>query len=127
MALDRDRVSRWITAYEGLWREGRSRDLGDLFTEDATYRASPSAAPLRGLAAIRRWWDAETDPAEGWRMTTEVLAVDGDVAIARLDVRYSAPAERRYLDLWILRFAPDGRCVAFEEWYWTPEFYAEVD
>lgn len=124
MPLDRDAVARWIDAYESVWREGRSHDLGRLFTEDASYRASPSAAPLRGLEAIRRWWDVETDPSDGWRMTVEVLAVDGDVAVARLDVRYSAPAERRYLDLWILRFAPDGRCSAFEEWYWTPEFYA---
>lgn len=124
MPLDRDAVALWISAYESVWRDGRSRDLGELFTEDAGYRASPSAEPLRGLVAIRRWWDAETDPAEDWCIVSEVLAVDGDVAVARLDVRYSAPAERRYLDLWILRFAPDGRCSSFEEWYWTPEFDA---
>lgn len=124
MALDREAVTRWISAYEGVWRDPRSGDLEDLFTEDATYRASPSAMPLQGIAAIRRWWRAETDPSEGWQLSAEIIAVDGDVAVARLDVRYSAPAERRYLDLWLLRFAPDGRCCAFEEWYWTPEFYA---
>ena len=124
MALDREAVARWISAYESVWREGRSRDLGELFTPDADYRASPSAPPLRGLDAIRRWWDAETDPSEGWRMRADVLAVDGDVAVARLDVRYTAPDARRYLDLWIMSFAPDGRCRSFEEWYWTPEFDA---
>ena len=124
MALDRDAVVRWISAYEAVWRDPRSHDLGDIFTDDATYRASPSAAPLRGLTAIRRWWQAETDGSESWRIESEVIAVDGDTAVARLDVRYTAPDERRYLDLWILHFAPDGRCQAFEEWYWTPEFYA---
>lgn len=124
MALDREAVSRWIASYERVWRERRPADLGELFTDDATYRASPSAAPIRGIDAIRRWWAAETDPAEEWLLGSEVLAVDGDVAVARLEVRYAAPDPRRYLDLWILSFAPDGRCRSFEEWYWTPEFYA---
>ncbi len=124
MALDREGVSRWIAAYEGAWRRGSTGDLGALFTDEATYRPTPGAEPLHGIDAIRLWWESETDPAERWRLTWEVLALDGDLAIARLDVRYEAPDERRYLDLWILRFAPDGRCTAFEEWYWTPEFQA---
>lgn len=124
MALDREAVAGWIASYEGVWRQRRPAGLDALFTEDATYRASPSAPPIRGIEAIRSWWIAETDPAEEWLLSSEVIAVDGDVAVARLEVRYAAPDPRRYLDLWILSFAPDGRCRSFEEWYWTPEFYA---
>lgn len=116
--MDRAGVSR-IAAYEALWREGRPQDLGDLFTEDAVDRTSPAAEPIRGLDAIRRWWIAESDPAERWEQRAEVLAVDGEIAVARLEVRYTAPQRTSYTDLWILRFATDGRCRAFEEWFWT--------
>ena len=124
MALDREAVAGWIALYEAVWRQRRPRDLERLFTDDATYRASPSAPPIRGIDAIRRWWAAETDPADEWALSSQVLAVDGDVAVARLEVRYAAPDPRRYIDLWIMSFAPDGRCRSFEEWYWTPEFDA---
>ena len=118
--MDRQGVSRWIAAYEAAWRLGRGASLDALFTPDAIYRTSPTAEPLRGRDAIARWWAAESDPAERWDLTAEVLALDGPVAVVRLDVRYRAPEERRYLDLWILRFVPGGLCAAFEEWYWAP-------
>jgi ketosteroid isomerase-like protein len=121
MALEREGVARWIADYEAAWRRGRSADLGGLFTADAVYCTSPGAEPLAGIGQIRHWWRAESDPAERWELTAEVLAVDGDRAVARLDVRYSAPAQHRFLDLWLMRFAPDGRCAQFEEWYWSPE------
>jgi ketosteroid isomerase-like protein len=124
MAIDRAAVSAWIASYEAVWRSGRSEGLEALFTPGAAYGPTPSAPPLRGLAEIRAWWEAQTSPAERWRMEAEVVAVDGDRAVARLDVRYTAPAERRYQDLWLMRFAPDGRCAEFEEWYWSPEFDA---
>ena len=35
------------------------------------------------------------------------------------DVVYNRPPEQEYRDLWVLRFAPDGRVADFEEWaYW---------
>ena len=117
--MDRAHVEGWIRAYERAWRSGDADAVAALFTPDATYRASPLAPSVRGIDAIAAWWRAESDPAERWELTSEVLAVDGPVAVARLDVRYSAPREFRYLDLWVMRFADDGRCAAFEEWWWA--------
>ena len=42
--------------------------------------------------------------------------VEGDVAVVRLEVRYLEPREQEYGDLWVLRFAADGRVADFEEW-----------
>jgi hypothetical protein len=53
-------------------------------------------------------------------MDAQIVAVDGDVAVARVHVRYEDPAPHEYRDLWIIRFAPDGRCQAFEEWPFWP-------
>jgi len=118
--VTRDEVGEWIAAYERAWRTAGTDTLEGLFTEDAQYAMSPYEEPVHGLVAIARLWDAERDaPDEVFTLTSEVLAADGDTAVVRLEVRYGDPVWQEYRDLWVLRFAPDGRCRAFEEWpYW---------
>jgi hypothetical protein len=66
-------------------------------------------------------WEAERDgPGEVFRMTSEVIAVDGDTAVVRVEVGYGNPVRQEYRDLWVLRFADDGRCAWFEEWPFWP-------
>jgi hypothetical protein len=45
-----------------------------------------------------------------------LFAVDGDQAAVRVDVWYGDPVTQEYRDLWLLRFAADGRVEDFEEW-----------
>jgi hypothetical protein len=52
-------------------------------------------------------------------MTSDVVAVEADTAVVRLDVEYH-DKPRRYRDLWVIRFDDDGRCAAFEEWPYSP-------
>ncbi len=51
-------------------------------------------------------------------MTSEPIAVEGDTGVVRVEVRYHRPHARRFVDLWIVSFDPDGRCRRFEEWFW---------
>jgi ketosteroid isomerase-like protein len=118
--MDRARVARWISAYERAWRTPGTQPLAALFTPHATYRMSPYEKPVAGLRAIATLWEGERDGAdEPFAMTSEILAVEGDTAVARVEVAYHAPA-REYRDLWIMRFTPDGRCREFEEWPFSP-------
>ena len=89
-----------------------------LFTEEASYRMSPYAQPVHGLEAIGELWERErVGPEEEFELSFEAIAVEGDTAVARIEVSYGSGAE--YRDLWIVRFDPDGRCREFEEWpYW---------
>lgn len=116
--MDRTDVEAWIAAYERAWRTAGTGPLAGLFAERASYRMSPYEEPAHGLDEIGELWDRERQgPGEGFSMTYEVLAVDGDTAVARIAVDYDDGNE--YRDLWILRFAADGRCRQFEEWpYW---------
>jgi uncharacterized protein (TIGR02246 family) len=117
----RPRVRAWIDQYERAWRTHGTEPLAELFTEDATYLQGPYEQPVIGLAAISEMWDAERDgPDETFTMSSDIVAVDGDTAVARVDVRYGEPMTQEYLDLWIMRFAEDGRCVRFEEWPFWP-------
>jgi hypothetical protein len=114
-------IERWVAAYEKLWRTPGVERLGELFTEGARYQPSPYENPIAGLAAIARMWEAERAGAdETFAMKAIVVAKEGETAVVRVEVAYGSPIEQEYRDLWIIRFAPDGRCQSFEEWPFWP-------
>jgi ketosteroid isomerase-like protein len=121
--MDRADVTRWIDEYERAWRTESTDVLADLFTEDATYSMDPYGEVVHGLAAISELWNRErVSASERFTMTSSVVAVDGDKAVARIEVEY-LDQPRQYRDLWIIQFATDGRCRTFEEWpYWPGKF-----
>jgi ketosteroid isomerase-like protein len=119
--MDRDQVARWVAAYEAAWRAAGTEALAAIFAADATYRPGPYEEPVSGLAAIARMWEAERDgPGEIFDMSSEIVAAENDTAVVRAEVRYGDPVTQEWRDLWIIRFAPDGRCASFEEWPFAP-------
>jgi hypothetical protein len=111
-----------MAAYERAGRTPGTAVLGELFAPSATYRAAPFDEPIAGLSSIAAFWEAERDgPDEAFELEWEPVAVDGTVAVARLEVRYGDPVTRVYRDLWVISLDADGRCTAFEEWPFFPE------
>jgi hypothetical protein len=53
-------------------------------------------------------------------MSSVVVAVDGAIAVVRVWVNYGDARNKPWQDLWLLGFAQDGRCSAFEEWPFAP-------
>jgi len=120
--MEKAQVTTWIAAYERAWRAPGTERLAELFTADASYSMGPYQEPAVGLPAIAALWEAERKgPDEVFRLTSEVVAVDGDAAVVRAEVRYGEPVRQEYRDLWVLFFAADGRCRSFEEWPFWPD------
>jgi SnoaL-like protein len=118
---ERATVASWVAGYERAWRTAGTELLRELFTDDATYRLAPFESPIAGLGAISQMWERERrGPDEAFEMSSEIVAVDGDVAVVGVEVRYGEPSPEKYRDLWIIRLAEDGRCWAFEEWPFWP-------
>jgi hypothetical protein len=119
--MTEEQVASWISAYEGAWRTPGTAGLARLFTEDASYLQGPFDDPVHGLPAIGIMWESEREgPDEVFSMASDIIAVDGSTAVARIEVRYGRPLRQQFRDLWILRFAAGGRCSAFEEWPFSP-------
>ena len=120
--MERAGLTEWLEGYERAWRTPGTDVLAQLFAEDATYSTAPYEKPHRGLAAIGEIWEAERLGAdEQFEMTSEILAVEGDPGAARIEVRYHAPKNKEYRDLWIVRLNDAGLCFHFEEWpFWPP-------
>jgi SnoaL-like domain len=119
--VERSDLARWIDAYERAWRTAGTAALEQLFTADASYRNAPFAEPVSGLQAIAAFWEAErAGPGEPFTMRWELVAVEGSVGVARVEVTYAQPAPHVYRDLWVITLERDGRCRAFEEWPFFP-------
>jgi hypothetical protein len=114
-------LTRWVEGYERAWRTSGTAPLRALFTYDATYQAAPFDEPIDGIEAIAAFWEAERDsPDEVFTMTWSPVAIDGDVGVARVEVRYGEPVTKSYRDLWVVTLDGRGRCRAFEEWPFFP-------
>ena len=121
--MNRDDVMGWVREYERAWRSDDAGAVRGLFTDAASYRASPYEPPAVGHDAIEAFW--LDDAGRTFSMDADVVAVDAEVAVVRVDVVYRTPKEQEYRDLWLLRFASDGRVADFEEWaYWPGKPYA---
>jgi hypothetical protein len=120
--IDRAALERWLAGYERAWHTDGTAGLRQLFTEDASYSTGPYERPHIGLEAIVEMWDAERAGSdEVFEMRSEIVAVEGDTGVLRVEVRYGPPKETEYRDLWIVRLDDEGRCTHFEEWpFWPP-------
>lgn len=121
--MTRDQLTEWLEGYEEAWRSPGTDALANLFAQNATYSTGPYENPHRGLAAIGEMWKAERlGPGEDFEMSSEIIAVEGNTGVVRIEVRYGPPKVKQYRDLWIVRLNEDGLCSHFEEWpFWPPD------
>jgi SnoaL-like domain len=125
--MTREQVEDWIRRYERAWRTPGTDMLRELFTDGATYLQSPYREPVVGLEAISAMWERErVGPDEEFEMTSEVFALEGDRAVATIEVLYRDPRRREeFRDVWLMRFE-EVRCAHFEEWpFWPAKPYTE--
>jgi ketosteroid isomerase-like protein len=114
--MTRDDVNRWLARYVEAWKTYEPDVIGDLFSEDASYRYHPWDEPLEGRAAIVADWLANRDEPGTYDAEYTAFAVDGDHAVATGTSRYSGAGGRKtYHNVYLLEFDGDGRCRAFTE------------
>jgi uncharacterized protein (TIGR02246 family) len=121
-SMDRSAVQQWLDAYVAAWRANTREPIAALFTDDVVYRFAPYGETnvRRGLDAVVDEWLRDPDQPESWDAHYEPYAVDGDHAVATGWSSYVATAtegERRYRNVFLMRFAADGRCAEFTELY----------
>ena len=113
-------ATTWIEQYKKAWASNSPEDIRALFTDDAIYAGSPSEeSPVTGIDEIISWWDEHGDDPGSYSFEYTVLADTGDMAFVQGVTDYSASGDPVYDNLWVIRFASDGRAREFTEWFMT--------
>lgn len=121
--MNRSDVQDWLHRYIAAWKANERGPIEDLFTDDAVYSYRPwldDEHAFRGRDAIVGSWLDDPDEPGSWDAHYEAYAVDGERAVAVGWTRYAANDEepqRTFHNAYLLRFAPDGRCADFREFY----------
>jgi hypothetical protein len=120
-------VQGWLDRYVAAWRSYDPAAIGDLFSDDATYRYHPWDEPLRGRQAIVDDWlqpngdAAQRDRPGTFDATYRPYAVDDRQAVAVGMSEYlegpGGPLARSYHNVFLLAFDDEGRCSDFTELY----------
>lgn len=112
---DSTTVTAWMNGYLRAWDSNDPDDIRALFTDDAEYATAPTVAPRVGIGAIVDGWLDDQDQPEDYTFTWHELGIDGDLAFVQGETAYVDG--RRYANLWVIRFADDGRASSYTEWY----------
>jgi hypothetical protein len=121
--MKHEQVQAWLDRYVEAWRTYDESQIGELFSQDATYRYHPYDSGedvVHGREAIVASWLENRDAPGSWEARYEPYAVDGDRAVATGSSRYAASGdkpERTFWNCYLLRFDAEGRCAEFTEFY----------
>lgn len=118
--MSRADFEQWVDRYQAAWRTDDPRQIGALFTEDATYLTLPFREPWRGRDEIVKNWLAQGDSQNEWTFEGELLAAEGDTGVVQGLTTYAATdasPEAVYGNIWVVHLTPDGRASSFAEWW----------
>lgn len=110
-----DTTTEWMQRYIQAWTSNDPQQITELFTEDAEYLTDPFGEPWRGHDGIVAGWLAAADTADSFTFDWSPLVVTPEMSIIQGVTRYTVGVV--YSNLWIIRFAPDGRARTFTEWW----------
>ena len=113
--MDHAAFQAWLDRYIAAWRSNDRADIEALFSAEARYFYGPYQEPLVGREAISTDWLANPDEPGSWEAEYRPLAIEGDVAVATGESRYTNG--RTFSNIYVCRFDPDGRCAEFREWF----------
>lgn len=118
-----DDFETWLRRYGRAWEDGDADAICELFTPDAVYWETPFDPPMIGHEAIRAYWSvgaasAQTDVAFAAQPLRHDPGDDTRFATWQASFRRVATSASVELDgVLSARFAPDGRCAVFREWW----------
>ena len=114
-AASPDITTQWMNGYVAAWTSNDPAQITALFTDDASYFTDPFGEPWRGHDGIVAGWLEAADTADSFTFDWSPLVVTPELSIIQGVTRYTVGTV--YSNLWIIRFAPDGRAHTFTEWW----------
>lgn len=127
--MDHQAAQDWLGRYVAAWLTYDPKQIGDLFSEDVSYRYHPYDEPTIGRDAVVASWLGEDesgvastrDEPGTYDAAYAPVAVDGDVVVATGTSRYrdepGGPVTKVFHNCFVMSFDSDGLCRDFVEYY----------
>lgn len=117
--LQANQLEGWLARYEAAWESKDPDAAASLFTADARYHETPFADPFEGREGIGEYWADVTAAQREIDFESEVVAIEGNVGVARWHVTFLAGPDDERVELdgvFVLEF--DGAlCSELREWW----------
>ena len=116
-------AQRFLDGYLDAWRTNDVDSIRALFTPDATYRGSArNPEPVVGVEKIVAHWLKERDEPGTWSYEGGVELQTARAAVIRGVTTYTEGQKSgSYENVWLVRFAEDGRAREFQDWWFQKE------
>lgn len=123
MSVARADVRAVVDVYLRAWMTQDPELIATVFTPTATYHERVLSEPIRGVAAIRAYWQSKVVAGQA-NIDARLLSLylDGDTAIAEWEARFDDVVQghrKRMREVAILDF--DGGNIASLREYWVSE------
>ncbi len=119
------RFEDWLRRYGAAWTAGDPLSAVALFTEAAIYRETPFGPPLIGREAIRDYWtEGAQNSQRDVTFAFSVIGIQDDTGWANWQATFTRLPRGSKVQLdgvLAARFATDGRCTEFREWWHRQE------
>jgi hypothetical protein len=127
--MDRTAAQDWLDRYVTAWLTYEPDLIGDLFSEDVSYRYHPYDEAITGRDAVVASWVGDSsdqgassrDAMGTYDASYAPVAVDDDVVVATGTSSYKdvpdGPVVKVFHNCFVMRFDGDGRCREFTEYY----------
>ena len=111
-----ERLDEWMDGYVLAWSSNDEEHIRALFTENAVYDPQTADGEWDGIEEIVARWREIDDHEENWDFEWLPMVETDDLAVVTGRTTYNEPPTS-YRNLFVIRFADDGRCYDFTEWY----------
>lgn len=105
-----------MDGYVLAWSSNEREHIEAIFTPDAVYDPQTADGEWEGIDDIVHRWQEMADSEDNWDFEWLPLVETDDLAVITGKTNYFEPATS-FRNLFVIRFAPDGRCYDFTEWY----------
>ena len=105
-----------MDGYVLAWSSNDPDHIRALFTEEAVYDPQTADGEWHGVDEIVANWRDIDDSEDNWDFEWLPLVETDELAVVTGRTHYFAPPAS-YRNLFVIRFAEDGRCYDFTEWY----------
>lgn len=111
-----ERLDDWMDGYVTAWASNDPEMITALFTADAVYDPQTAEGERHGIEEILEFWLDRNDQEDNWDFEWLPLIENEELAVITGATTYLDPP-LTFRNLFVIRFAPDGRCHDFTEWY----------